>query len=338
MIKAILRTGFLLTGIFVTGKLLLSQSSDRMTRTEYFEAYKDMAMEEMHRSGIPASITLAQGALESGDGNSSLARRANNHFGIKCHEDWNGKKVYQDDDAKDECFRKYPSVEDSYRDHSDYLKAKSRYAFLFELDIADYKGWAKGLKKAGYATSSSYAESLIRIIEEFGLQQYDQMGATAHTSRKKPGRLHPSGSSRSVSLRNRVKYVVAKPGDTYESLTVEFGKLDWEIPDYNDAQAGDSLTPGEVVFLQPKRNKAEAGKNEHVVKAGETMLSISQLYAVKLSGLYRMNLLKPGTEPEAGISLQLRKALKRPSAAPEMDIAPKGGEEEEEIKVELDPD
>jgi LysM repeat protein len=196
----------------------------------------------------------------------------------------------------------------------------------------------KGLKKAGYATSSSYAESLIRIIDEFGLQQYDQMSTTAYASRKKPGRVHTTDSSRPVSLRNRVKYVVAKPGDTYESLTVEFGKLDWEIPGYNDTQAGDSLAPGEVVFLQPKRNKAEAGKNEHVVKAGETMLSISQLYAIKLSGLYRMNLLKPGTEPEVGISLQLRKALKRPPEAREMDSVPKGGEEEEEIKVELDPD
>jgi flagellum-specific peptidoglycan hydrolase FlgJ len=143
MIKTILRTGFLLAGIFITDNLSLAQSSDRMTRAEYFEAYKDMAIDEMHRSGVPASITLAQGALESGDGNSSLARRANNHFGIKCHDDWNGKKIYQDDDARNECFRKYPSVEDSYRDHSDYLKAKSRYAFLFELDITDYKGWAK---------------------------------------------------------------------------------------------------------------------------------------------------------------------------------------------------
>lgn len=164
MIKAALRAGFLLAWVIVGDRLAFSQSSDRMTRAEYFEAYKDMAIDEMHRSGVPASITLAQGALESGDGNSSLAKRANNHFGIKCHEDWNGKKVYQDDDSKNECFRKYPSVEDSYRDHSDYLKAKSRYDFLFELNITDYKGWAKGLKKAGYATSPSYAESLIRII------------------------------------------------------------------------------------------------------------------------------------------------------------------------------
>jgi hypothetical protein len=338
MIKSFLRTGILLAVVIISCKHSLAQSSDRMTRAEYFEAYKDMAVDEMHRSGVPASITLAQGALESGDGNSSLARRGNNHFGIKCHDDWNGKKIYQDDDARNECFRKYPSVEDSYRDHSNYLMAKTRYDFLFELDITDYKAWAKGLKKAGYATSPTYAESLIRIIEEFGLQQYDQTGTTAYTTGKKPGRVHTTVSSRSVSLRNRVKYVVAKQGDTYESLTVEFGKLDWEIPGYNDAQAVDSLVPGEVVFLQPKRNKAEAGKNVHVVKAGETMRDISQLYAIKLSRLYGMNLLRPGTEPETGTNLMLRKALKGSAPAREMDSAPRGGEEEEEIKVDLNLD
>ncbi len=139
-----------------------SQTGGKMTRYQYFEKFHEMAVEEMNRSGVPASITLAQGALESADGNSSLAREANNHFGIKCHEDWTGKKVYQDDDSKDECFRKYYSVEDSYRDHSDYLKAKSRYAFLFELELTDYKGWARGLKKAGYATSPTYADRLIK--------------------------------------------------------------------------------------------------------------------------------------------------------------------------------
>jgi hypothetical protein len=330
-----MRKGLLLTGIFLFGKMLMAQSSDRMSRPEYIDRYKDMAIHEMNRSGVPASITLAQGALESGDGNSSLARNANNHFGIKCHEDWNGKKTYQDDDAKNECFRKYQSVEESYRDHSDYLKAKTRYAFLFELDITDYKGWARGLKKAGYATSPTYAETLIRIIEEFGLHQYDQAGDNAQGSHRRSERTGSHAVSRSIMEKNRVKYILALPGDSYESLTTEFGKLNWELTDYNEVRTGDSLVTGQVVYIQPKRNKAEAGKNTHVLKEGETMYMVSQLYALKLSRLYAMNLLVPGTEPAPGTYLQLRKALKGSEPKIAREYAPKGGEEEEEIKVEL---
>ncbi len=330
-----MRKGLLLTGIFLFGKMLMAQSSDRMSRPEYIDRYKDMAIHEMNRSGVPASITLAQGALESGDGNSSLARNANNHFGIKCHEDWNGKKTYQDDDAKNECFRKYQSVEESFRDHSDYLKAKTRYAFLFELDITDYKGWARGLKKAGYATSPTYAETLIRIIEEFGLHQYDQAGDKAQGSHRRSERTGSHAVSRSIMEKNRVKYILALPGDSYESLTTEFGKLNWELTDYNEVRTGDSLVTGQVVYIQPKRNKAEAGKNTHVLKEGETMYMVSQLYALKLSRLYAMNLLVPGTEPAPGTYLQLRKALKGSEPKIAREYAPKGGEEEEEIKVEL---
>src|SRR5690554_5416321 len=150
----------------------IAQSAKRISRAEYISMYKDDAIREMHRSGVPASITLAQGILESGDGNSALARKANNHFGIKCHGDWKGKTYYQDDDEKDECFRKYKSVLESFRDHSEFLK-KPRYAFLFELKPTDYKGWAKGLKKAGYATNPRYPQLLIKIIEENNLHQYD---------------------------------------------------------------------------------------------------------------------------------------------------------------------
>ena len=152
----------------------------------------------MQRSGVPASITLAQGALESGDGNSRLARNGNNHFGIKCHNDWTGKKIYEDDDSKNECFRKYPTVEDSYRDHSDYLRSKSRYAFLFELSVTDYKGWARGLKKAGYATSPTYAEALIKIIEEHNLNLYDRMNAYAEKPAQKA---HPTRVSLQITGR-----------------------------------------------------------------------------------------------------------------------------------------
>jgi LysM repeat protein len=308
-----------------------------MTRLQYFEKFHDMAIDEMHRSGVPASITLAQGALESGDGNSSLAREANNHFGIKCHDDWTGRKVYQDDDSRDECFRKYPSVEDSYRDHTDYLKSKSRYAFLFELKLTDYKGWARGLKKAGYATSPSYADRLIKIIEDFGLSRYDDMVIPEAQEHRKSRHTNEKVNMREVLETNRVKYVRAVPGDTYGTITKELGKLDWEIPEYNDAAAGDSIVPGQVVYIQPKRNRAQPGNKEHVFKTGETMRMVSQLYAIKLERLYKLNNLKPGTQPETGTKLQLRKALKTVTDKKETDSKEKvrGGNEEEDIKIDL---
>jgi hypothetical protein len=313
-----------------------SQTGGKMTRLQYFEKFHEMAIEEMHRSGVPASITLAQGALESADGNSSLAREANNHFGIKCHEDWTGKKVYQDDDSRDECFRKYFSVEDSYRDHTDYLKSKSRYAFLFELKLTDYKGWARGLKKAGYATSPTYAERLIKIIEDFGLSRYDDMNIPEKTEHRKSRRTKEKVSMRDVLETNRVKFVRAVPGDTYASITKELGKIDWEIPQYNDAAPEDSIVPGQVVYIQPKRNKAQPGDREHVFKAGETMRMVSQLYAIKLESLYKMNHLKPGSQPETGTALQLRKALKTSEPKqPESKEKVRGGNEEEDIKIDL---
>jgi hypothetical protein len=313
-----------------------SQTGGKMTRLQYFEKFHEMAVEEMHRSGVPASITLAQGALESGDGNSSLAREANNHFGIKCHEDWTGKKVYQDDDSRNECFRKYFSVEDSYRDHTDYLKSKSRYAFLFELELTDYKGWAKGLKKAGYATSPTYADRLIKIIEDFDLYRYDDMVIPEKTEHRKSRHTKEKVSMRDVLETNRVKFVRAVPGDTYATITRELGKLDWEIPEYNDAAMGDSIVPGQVVYIQPKRNRAQPSDKEHVFKTGETMRMVSQLYAIKLESLYKLNHLKPGSQPEPGTKLQLRKALKT-SAVEQSESKEKvrGGNEEDDIKIDL---
>jgi hypothetical protein len=313
-----------------------AQSGERMSRSDYFEQYHNMAIREMNRSGVPASITLAQGALESGDGNSSLAREARNHFGIKCHEDWNGKKTFQDDDSKNECFRKYGSVEDSYKDHSDYLKAKSRYAFLFDLKITDYKGWARGLKKAGYATNPSYAESLIRIIEEFGLSKYDSMEAMGRPEHRRNRHSRIRSMTRETWETNRVKFIRAAAGDTYGSLGAELGKLDWELPQYNEGTISDSLTPGQVVYIQPKRNKAQGGKNVYAVKPGDTMRGISQMFAIKLERLYALNQIRPGTQPEPGTTLQLRKALRtQPTSVQESREKISGGDEEDEIKVDL---
>lgn len=315
-----------------------AQSAGRMTRAQYFETYKDLAVFEMKRSGVPASITLAQGALESGDGNSRLARSGNNHFGIKCHNDWNGKRIYEDDDRKNECFRKYRTVEDSYRDHSDYLRSKSRYAFLFDLRITDYKGWARGLKKAGYATSPTYAQVLIKIIEEYNLDRYDQVNINAGDHNRRPAHHHAAvPTSRPVLERNRVKYVVGKPGDSFESLTQELGKLPFELPQYNDLNNPDSIKPGQVVYIQPKRNKADVSSNTHLVKSGETMYTISQLYAIKLSRLYYLNNLQPGTRISSGMVLQLRKPVKRSLPRPELG-EPSEELHDEEIEINLDID
>jgi len=313
-----------------------AQSDFRITRPEYFEIYHNMAIIEMHRSGVPASITLAQGALESADGNSSLAREANNHFGIKCHEDWSGKRTFQDDDARNECFRRYGSVEDSFKDHSDYLRAKTRYSFLFDLDKGDYKGWAKGLKKAGYATNPAYAESLIRIIEEFGLHKYDGIEIEDIAEHKKPGHPGKIGSLRETGEINRVKFIRAGTGDTYESLAAELGKLNWELPQFNDASLIDPIDPGQIVYIQPKRNRARAGQNFYKVKSGETMQIVSRQFAVKLDRLYDMNRMKPGSQPEPGTVLNLRNTIKS-SRVPDQGSPEKisGGDEEDVIRVDL---
>lgn len=149
---------------------LLADEKDR-----YIKKWAATAVSEMERSGIPASITLAQGLVESGAGLSDLATEGNNHFGIKCHNGWTGGRMYHDDDAKGECFRVYDSAEQSFRDHSDFLTSRQRYASLFRLDTSDYRGWAEGLMKAGYATSSTYASQLIKVIEDYKLYEYDVM-------------------------------------------------------------------------------------------------------------------------------------------------------------------
>jgi len=300
-----------LAGICLTG---YGQTEKRMTRQDYIKTYKDLAVMEMQRSGIPASITMAQACLESGDGNSRLAQKANNHFGIKCHNDWNGKTIHHDDDKRNECFRKYKSVYESYRDHSDYLMNQSRYEFLFELDPDDYRGWARGLKKAGYATDPSYAQALIRIIEDNALFNLDReiVAAQAKSSQNKKNlaeadKIH---SGRTVMERNRIRYVCARKEDSFEGLTAELGKLPWELPRYNDLPVSAKIDSGQVIYLQPKRNSAAPGYKTHTVKEGETMYSISQLYGIKLEKLYQKNQLEWNSEPPAGTILQLRKAVK----------------------------
>ncbi len=163
--------------------------TEKTPQEKYIEKYAPLAVSEMYRSGVPASITLAQGMLESGNGQSELARKSNNHFGIKCHNNWKGGRVYHDDDAKGECFRKYSDPSDSYRDHSDFLRYRDRYKFLFDYRVTDYKSWAHGLKKAGYATDPAYPKKLIKLIEEYDLHKYDKKPASfGRTYDKKSGK------------------------------------------------------------------------------------------------------------------------------------------------------
>ncbi|MBV6485534.1 MAG: hypothetical protein KFKLKKLM_02104 [Flavobacteriales bacterium] len=291
--------------------LVAQPAERRISRSEYIEKYKDDAIQEMHHSGVPASITLAQGILESGDGNSPLALYANNHFGIKCHASWKGETFIMDDDEKNECFRKYNSAYESFKDHSEFLTSRSRYASLFELNITDYKGWAKGLKAAGYATNPKYADLLIALIEKHELYRFDNYAKVPSkqlAKNKTSSVLAESQSKRIVKLRNNIKYTFVSDGDDVASIAADFDMNTWQIYKYNDLNKSDKLKSGEIIYLQPKRNKAT--EEFHVVKSGETMREIAQMHGVKLKQLYKKNNLIVGTQPQTGQKLSLRKKLK----------------------------
>lgn len=277
----------------------------KMTSVQYIEQFKDEAIKEMLMNNIPASITLAQGMLESGNGNSDLAVYANNHFGIKCHTGWDGPTFIKDDDAKDECFRKYPSVLDSYNDHSNFLKTRSRYSSLFELKRTDYKGWAKGLKEAGYATDPKYTQRLLEIIETHKLYEYDKVDELPNITVSVEKPRHPETMEPREILRFRfIKYIIVKPGDSFYKIAVDTDKDLWQLYKFNDLEAGATLIAGQKLYLQPKRNKAK--EPFHTVKKGETMKSISQLHGIKLKKLYKKNNMKPGEEPKIGDQLYMR--------------------------------
>lgn len=286
-------------------------------------------MNEMKRTGIPASITLAQGIIESDCGHSSLAREANNHFGIKCHDDWKGPTVRHDDNRRNECFRKYGRPEESFYDHSDFLKSVPRYSFLFSLSSTDYKAWAHGLKKAGYATNPDYANMLIRTIEENNLWYFDRgyvapiLPPRANDSIKEPLTSHAADSTKKtvkypavnmailarpqrVMENNRIQYIIVRDGDTREKIENEYQLLRWELAKYNELKSDFTLTPGQLLYLQPKRDRAEVGKDFYTTVPGDTMYQISQRYGIKLKKLYEMNRMAEGTEPEPGKKIWLR--------------------------------
>ena len=275
---------------------------------QYIDQYKDIAIEEMHRWKIPASITLAQGIFESGAGQSELARKGNNHFGIKCNG-WEGRKVYHDDDARNECFRAYNSVFESYEDHSRFLVNGQRYRSLFNLKTTDYKGWARGLKAAGYATNPQYADRLIELIQLYKLYEYDTAKhadrfMVEHTKDHTVGgaALHP------IKIFNKNYYLVARRGDTFRSIGEEVDISYRKLAKYNERSKNDRLTEGEVIWLKKKQKKAPKDYKGrlHYVRQGESMYSIAQSYGIRLKSLYKMNHMSPDDDLRIGQGLKLR--------------------------------
>lgn len=288
----------------------------KMSQTDYVSMWSNVAVEHMLTYRIPASITLAQGLLESGNGNSPLATEANNHFGIKC-SDWTGEKIYFDDDAKGECFRKYPTATESYNDHSLFLTKKPRYASLFQFPVDDYRSWAKGLKKAGYATHPEYAEKLIDLIERLKLYEYDDKTApqsngtellannAKESSKTKSKETSGNKSASSMKIdesclkyqnhiskenKNDVKFIIARKGDTYYKIAKEFDLAMWQMYKYNNfVDKKDMLEAGDIVYIEPKRNRARSKGATFVATKDITLIEISQAEGIKLKKLVKMN-------------------------------------------------
>lgn len=288
------------------------------SRKDFIRKYKHIAIREMERTGIPASITLAQGILESGCGQSELAINANNHFGIKCH-DWEGDTYTMDDDERNECFRKYRNAEQSWIDHSEFLISRPRYAGLFSLKATDYKAWAKGLKAAGYATNPKYAEILIKIIEEEELYKLDRnikhRGNTSSpsitveefaesiASQTRPGNISYRNRE---EMRNGIICIEIIPGDSFEKIAGYYGIKLKKLLLYND-KTNTNLKPGQLVYLKRKKTKAARGYEFHRVKAGDTLYDIAQKYGIRLKNLSRYNYLSPDSPLTEGEKIFLRK-------------------------------
>lgn len=274
-----------------------NSGSGKISKQQYVDNWKGVAIEQMMMHEIPASITLAQGILESANGNSELAQKANNHFGIKCH-DWKGDKIYKDDDTKNECFRAYKTAEQSYVDHSEFLKKHKRYAFLFDYKSDDYKSWAKGLKQAGYATNPKYPDLLIGIIEDLNLSQYDNFSNTKIGKqpqivevKKTEIKSNIRTNSHQVYIHEKgVKYVVAKKGDTFYTIATEFGLKLSQLYRYNDFDKHkDVLESGDVIYIRPKKRANLFKKEEIVVEKEISLIELSQKQALNINSLKRLN-------------------------------------------------
>ena len=290
---------YLLSLLTIFVCLVLQAQTRNKQYESYIKQYRDLAVEEMKKYRIPASITLAQGLLESGAGQSTLARKSNNHFGIKCGSDWRGKTVSHDDDARGECFRAYKHPKQSYEDHSKFLANRPRYASLFKLDITDYKGWARGLKKAGYATNPRYAEQLIGIIELYDLHKYDRKGGLKW--------MKENPNPHQTYIANGLVYIVVRAGDSWKSISKELDISQKKLRKYNDLYKGYALQVGDILYLEKKNRKAGKEHIVHVLRAGESMYSISQKYGIRLKNLYKLNKMdEDDPAPEVGTILRLR--------------------------------
>jgi hypothetical protein len=251
----------------------------------YLEKFHTIAVEQMKKYGIPASITLAQGLLESGRGKSVLATKGNNHFGIKADNRWEGDTILSFDNGRWCVFRRYKNAKTSYEDHSKFLCNNSRYDFLFDLKRTDYKGWAKGLKKAYYAEDRNYDKKLISIIERYELYKYDTGGKRD----KKRNQQLTENTRREVLKANGLLYVIARDGDTFKSLSKELGISKRKIRKYNDLHKEYIFKEGDIVYLQKKNKKATKGYNFHTTKRGESLYRISQIYGIRVKSLYKLN-------------------------------------------------
>lgn len=325
---------FLLT---LAGATTAQSKPPRQTLEEYVDRYKAIAVGHMERYGIPASVTMAQGILESDCGNSWLSSNSNNHFGIKCKKNWTGEKIYHDDDAKGECFRCYPSVEASYRDHAEFLDSQPRYDSLFAYASTDYKSWARGLKAAGYATAPDYAQRLVRIIETNKLYLLDQAGGVGlygsrHGSKSDPETWFEGQSSveqtatagtgvdpddyrvtinahngYNVYATNNVHYVLAKQGDTFEHIGKQFRVSPRNLRKFNDLKdkTAQPMT-GEVVYIERKKARWEGNAQHHICREGETAYAVGQSYAIRTRSVEKLNKLKGGKGLVAGQQLRIK--------------------------------
>jgi hypothetical protein len=335
-----MRTKMLLPGILLLAAGLRSMAQVSANGVIYVNTYKEIAMAEEQRSGIPAAIILAQGLHESEAGTSELCKQSNNHFGIKCKDDWKGEVVYHDDDARQECFRSYPTAADSYRDHSDFLRRGGRYAFLFQLDPTDYEGWAYGLRKAGYATNIRYSQILIKFIKDYNLQQYTMIAlgklkpedevvltlpglapvtaiaATSDASVQKDTAVMeagPAGAAGAVQevaypegefMVNRTKVIYARAGVSLLSIAGQYDIPLGRLLEFNDMKEEDVLVRGQLIFLQRKRRTGSI--QYHVVRTGESLYDICQAEGIRFEDMLEMNQLTPGVQPAAGEKIYLQ--------------------------------
>ena len=328
--RALKRVCVVIVALVVSVAITMTAQA-RQTREEYVEKYKAIAIAHMERYGIPASITMAQGILESDSGNSKLAISSNNHFGIKCKKSWKGDRVYHDDDAKGECFRAYPSVEASYEDHANFLDQSPRYDSLFVYAADDYKSWARGLKACGYATAPDYAQRLVKIIESMKLYLLDKENGTKIYSASKSAKenaetwwegnmaisdeqVNPNAyrvtvnahSGYGVYRTNHTYYIVAKEGDTIESLGRTFQISPKLLRKFNDLSKDAKISKGDIIYIEPKKKQWLGNVIQHKVLADENLYSLSQAYGIRMKSLVKINKLRPGEDFKKGDIIRLK--------------------------------